>query len=94
MSKPLDNAFIEQLLKTKTPQAATPRRKKVSSFDTVESRTYTNWFTLTTKLAVCSNPDCSDTRELKTADGNAMCAVISDAEMCRICFLDGYGVVV
>jgi hypothetical protein len=93
MGKPLDSAFIEGLLKA--PQAApkTSRARKPATFSTAESRTFTGWFTVVTRLAVCSNPDCPDKRELRTEEGNAMCGDIGGITMCRVCFLDGYGVI-
>lgn len=88
MSKALDNDFIEGLLSK--PQATPTKRSKVN-YSTVESRTHTVWFTLDTTLTVCSNPDCTDKRDLRTEEGNAMGAVVDGVVMCRVCFLDGLG---
>lgn len=89
MSKALDSSFIEDLLSK--PQTVSTGRSKVN-YLSVESRTHTVWFTLNTALTVCSNANCPDARELRTAEGNAMCAVVDGVTMCRVCFLDGMGV--
>lgn len=85
----LDSDKIEALLKKPEQK---PRRKKGTDYSKEETRTYTIWFTLKTNLGVCSNPDCVDTRPMRTEDGNAMVAEIEGAAMCRYCFLDGYKV--
>jgi hypothetical protein len=89
MSNPLDKDFIDNLLKA--PQKVS-RARKANDLTRVESRTYTVWFTLRQTFGVCSNPDCKDQRPLKTSDGNAMCIDVNGTTMCRLCFLDGFGV--
>lgn len=88
MTNPLDPSFIEELLKK--PATLPKTRRSVKSFTTVESRTYTTWFTLRTTFTACDNPECVDERPMRTSEGNSMCAVIEDKNICRRCFLDGW----
>jgi len=61
-------------------------------------RTIEVWFSLCHKLfdeetqatAKCSNPNCADPRPHKAA----VVAVINGQNMCRYCFLDGYGLTI
>lgn len=87
--KPLSSDAIENLLKA--PQRE-PRSRKANDLTKVESRTYTNWFTLRQEFANCNNPACTDTRPSKVADGTAMCINVNGIMICRLCFLDGFEV--
>lgn len=71
-----------------SPQSSTrPKRVKL---DTSE-RTISVWFRLVHHLGFCSNPNCRDTRPTLTVEGNTMVSTVNGLEMCRICFIDGYG---
>jgi hypothetical protein len=58
-------------------------------------RDYSTWFKLAHRILDkedatienCSNPDCPDPRTSRTI----LVAEIDGIEMCRICFLNGYG---
>lgn len=70
------------------------RRKKKNEIDT-SVRDYVTWFKLAHKmvdeatgdLIKCSNPNCPDTRTTQ------LCVVIDEINMCRRCFMEGYGLV-
>ena len=60
----------------------------------VSQRDHKTWFLLahklfdeeTRELAVCTNPECPDTRSKE----HAVIADVNGVLMCRICFLDGW----
>lgn len=73
---------------------ATPKRtktKKEIELNNPENRTVLVWLKLPHSLGYCTNPECPDTRPRKVAEGNAMCSNVNGVIMCRLCFLDGYG---
>lgn len=92
---PIDPDKLQRLLELKNKPK--PRRgggRKKSGVDT-SVRTYETWFKLHThvydnageKLS-CDNPNCLDPRE----DGKVkMIAEVDGVNMCRYCFLGGYG---
>lgn len=83
--KPIDAAAIQKLLNQ--PKKAGRRAKKV--IDTT-IRTYTLFFTkLDRKEGTCENPNCEDPR--KGSGRRIMVVNIRDKDMCRYCFLSGYG---
>lgn len=82
--KELGEDFINQLL-TK------PKRGKPGmSLDDPDNRNILIWIKLPHTLAFCHNPECPDDRPRKVAEGNAMCTLIHDKAVCRLCFLSGY----
>lgn len=85
----LDEDKINKLL-TK-PKTSSVRKPK-ENLNTAEMRNIRVWFGLHTKFDVCSNPACPDDRPRRCADGTAMCAIVEGVVMCRLCFLDKYGV--
>ena len=56
-----------------------------------ENRNVLVWIKLPHTLGYCSNPECPDDRPRKVAEGNAMCTVLNDGIVCRLCFLSGFG---
>lgn len=68
-------------------------RKTRAKFDPndADNRNIKVWFDLDTKLGICGNPTCPDDRPLRVAEGNAMVALVGAHSMCRLCFLDGFG---
>lgn len=67
-----------------------PRKKGPNT----DERTHAVWFMLahklfdeeTRELAICSNPECPDTRSKESA----VIAEVNGVLMCRICFLNGW----
>jgi len=55
-----------------------------------ENRNLLVWIKLPHTLAFCANVDCPDDRPRKVAEGNAMCTLINDEPVCRLCFLSGF----
>lgn len=79
----LSNDEIKDLL------TQTKRRTGVRKAKKVE-RTIAVWWKLYHHLSLqCSNPDCLDPRP--TEYHNAVTATVDGTEMCRYCFLAGYG---
>lgn len=87
MAKELDDEQIKKLL---APRKTVGTRKKAQDLTLEENRNIKVWFTLMHRLDTCSNPECPDSRPLKTEDGNAMCVQVEGVVMCRLCFLDNY----
>ena len=84
--KPIDPTLFNKLIKEPT-QRGGRRAKKV--IDTT-IRTYTLFFTkMDRKQGVCENPDCEDPR--RGSDSVIMVVNIRGKDMCRYCFLAGYG---
>lgn len=83
--KELDDAKIEQLL-------SKPKRGSSGKLDLglKENRNLMVWIKLPHTLAFCGNSECPDDRPRKVAEGNAMCTLIKDTPVCRLCFLDGF----
>lgn len=70
-----------------------PRRgnsKKGIDLGMRDNRNLLVWIKLPMTLAYCANPDCPDDRPHKVEEGNAMCVMISDKPVCRLCFLAGF----
>ena len=87
MARPLSADEILRLTTAKTPR----KSRSKSDPNTIDNRIATVWFALDHKFGVCSNETCPDMRPKKTQEGIAMCAVVGGRSMCRLCFLDGYG---
>lgn len=87
----LSHEQVQALLKL--PEKSQRGRKPKNYIDT-SVRDYQTWFKLATKFyesgtserALCSNPNCPDTRDKKSV----LVAEVNDVNMCRICFLNGY----
>lgn len=79
----------EEIAKLFIPKARKSRAK--SDPNLIENRTIKVWFALDQQLAFCTNSDCPDVRPKKVTEGNAMCSVVGSHTMCRLCFLDGFG---
>lgn len=55
-----------------------------------ENRNLLVWIKIPHTLAYCANTECPDDRPRKVAEGNAMCTLIHDVPVCRLCFLSGF----
>lgn len=68
------------------------RQRKSKKIDTT-IRTYKVWFSLQHRFGECSNDNCTDPRPSRTGQekDKAMIAEIEGSDMCRYCFLEGYG---
>lgn len=79
----LSHDEIEALLKQSHKRTGVRRAKKVERILSV-------WWKLDHHLTLsCDNPDCVDPRQGETR--HAITANVDEHEMCRYCFLDGYG---
>jgi hypothetical protein len=84
--KEISEAEIQALL-------SRPKRgstKRSMNLGLKENRNVIVWFKLPMTFAYCSNPECPDDRPRKTVEGNAMCTLINDKPVCRLCFLAGF----
>lgn len=95
----LTDEQIQELLNK--PEKPVRAKRGGIDYTTAESRSYENWFKLahhlmdqeTQEPAKCENPNCIDQRERQ--DVVALIQTSNHPEpikLCRICFVDGYGV--
>ena len=84
--KPIDSNLISDLLKA--PKKTGRRAKKV--IDTT-IRTYTLFFKMDRVPGKCDNPECPDPRIGTEKEKFIRIVNIRDKNMCRECFLAGYG---
>jgi hypothetical protein len=85
--KEIDAELIERLLNK-------PKRgnsKRGLNLNLPENRNLMVWIKLYHTLGYCANPECPDDRPRKVAEGNAMCTLVNDVLVCRLCFLGGFG---
>lgn len=64
--------------------------KKGIDLSVKDNRNLMVWLKIPHTLAYCANPECPDDRPRKVAEGNAMCTLINDKPVCRLCFLGGF----
>jgi len=85
--KPIDSNLFNQLINA--PKKTGRRAKKV--VDTT-IRTYTLFFKMDRNHGVpCDNPDCPDQRIGTEKEKFIATVNIRDTNVCRLCFLAGYG---